>query len=132
MPELKPGPVGVARLAAERVGWLCTLRSDGSPHLTPVWFFHTESTLWVATSAWTVKARNVSRDARVSFALPDGDAPLVAEGLATVVTVDVPVEVVAGFAAKYGWSITDPGPDGHPPVLMRIPVRRWLMVGTAR
>ncbi|MDG4794291.1 pyridoxamine 5'-phosphate oxidase family protein [Micromonospora sp. WMMD1082] len=30
----------LARLEGERVGWLCTLRPDGSPHLTPVWLLY--------------------------------------------------------------------------------------------
>ncbi|WBB66098.1 pyridoxamine 5'-phosphate oxidase family protein [Micromonospora sp. WMMD812] len=36
-----PGAEVLARLDRERGVWLCTLRPDGSPHLTPVWFlFH--------------------------------------------------------------------------------------------
>jgi len=28
----------IQRLRQERHAWLCTLRPDGSPHITPVWF----------------------------------------------------------------------------------------------
>ncbi|WP_262286823.1 pyridoxamine 5'-phosphate oxidase family protein [Micromonospora sp. MA102] len=28
------------RLPRESNAWLCTLRPDGSPHLTPVWFVY--------------------------------------------------------------------------------------------
>ena len=121
------------RLADERVGWLCTLRPDGSPHLTPVWFVCNGSTVWVATASSTVKACNISRDPRVSFALQDGDAPLVGEGRAQLfATGEAPDAVVAGFAAKYGWSIGEPESDGRPPVVLGVRVDRWLLDGTAR
>ncbi|MEU7799334.1 pyridoxamine 5'-phosphate oxidase family protein [Micromonospora arborensis] len=38
-PSVPPTDVEV-RLARELNVWLCTLRRDGSPHLTPVWFVY--------------------------------------------------------------------------------------------
>lgn len=118
----------LGRLAGERVGWLCTLRSDGSPHLTPVWFLYVQGVLWVGSSGNTVKVRNVGGDPRVSFALQDGDAPVVAEGTVTVLRSGFPEEVLDGLQTRYGWDLE--GMDA--PVLLRIAVDRWLMAGVAR
>lgn len=114
--------------------WLTTLRPDGSPHTTPVWFVHDAATWWIGTPERSVKVRNVLTDPRVSLALQDGDAPVVAEGLARVHRRDFPGQVVSRFAAKYaGWDVTDPQqPPSGPRVLLEIAVSRWLLAGAAR
>ncbi|MEW2385762.1 TIGR03618 family F420-dependent PPOX class oxidoreductase [Micromonospora sp. NPDC047707] len=127
-----PGADVLARLARERVVWLCTLRADGSPHLTPVWFLYRDGEWWVGTAERNRKVRNVLADPRVSLALPDGDAPVVAEGTATVVRTPFPADVVTAFRNRYdGWDVSVDGPDGRY-VLLRIAVSRWLLTGTAR
>ncbi|ADU08825.1 MULTISPECIES: TIGR03618 family F420-dependent PPOX class oxidoreductase [Micromonospora] len=121
------------RLARERNVWLCTLRRDGSPHVTPVWFVYADGVWWIGCEGRSVKARNVTADPRVSLALEDGVHPVVAEGEARVHRTGFPPEVVAAFAKKYGgWDIRQPvTPDGER-VLLEVPVRRWLLAGTAR
>ncbi|MFJ8363696.1 pyridoxamine 5'-phosphate oxidase family protein [Streptomyces sp. NPDC093984] len=39
-----PTPAVLDRLARERNAWLCTVRPDGSPHVTPVWFLYLHDT----------------------------------------------------------------------------------------
>ncbi|WP_243420567.1 TIGR03618 family F420-dependent PPOX class oxidoreductase [Micromonospora globispora] len=125
-----PGPELLDRLDRERIVWLCTLRRDGSPHLTPVWYLFRDDGWWIATTERTVKARNVAADPRVSLALPDGMAPVVAEGTAVIRYAPFPPEVVEGLRRRYdGWDITDSaGPDGDY-VLLRVTVTRWLLTG---
>lgn len=116
--------------ASARTAWLTTLRGDGSPHTTPVWFVLTGDTLWIATSVSAVKARNVARDPRVSLAFDGtGDRPAVAEGRAEALPRPREhVEVLAAFAAKYdGWDAADEDPYG-PRTLLRVTLTRWLMV----
>ncbi|MEV0004071.1 TIGR03618 family F420-dependent PPOX class oxidoreductase [Micromonospora sp. NPDC050980] len=122
-----------ARLAREHNVWLCTLRPDGSPHVTPVWFVHADGVWWIGCEGGSVKARNVAADPRVSLALEDGVNPVVAEGTARLHRAEFPTAVVKAFAHKYdGWDIRRPvTPDGDR-VLLEIPVRRWLLAGTAR
>lgn len=118
------------RLARDRNVWLCTLRADGSPHVVPVWFVHLRERWWIGVSTGSVKARNALRDPRVSLALEDGDAPVVAQGMATLHD-RFPFDVLAAFQSRYAW---DPRtPYGRDPrrSLLEVGVTRWLMAGTA-
>lgn len=126
-------PTVRARLASERNAWLCTLRRDGSPHVTPVWFVYADRAWWIGCDGPSVKVRNVRADPRVSLALEDGTVPVVAEGLARVYDGEFPARIVAAFAAKYdGWDITrGPDPDSVR-VLLEVSVGRWLLAGSAQ
>jgi len=109
--------------------WLCTLRPDGSPHLTPVWFWFSGDAWWISSASRNVKVANLEHDHRVSLALSDGDRPVVAEGAAALHRDAYPSDVTNGFASKYGgWDITDHVTEG-PRVLIRVQIRRWLMTG---
>ena len=120
-----------SRVSEARIGWLTTLRPDGSPHTTPVWFVLDETAIWIATGRRNVKVANVRADPRVSIAV-DGsaDAPLVAEGKAELMDVAATDRVVvAAFAEKYdGWDIGDESVDG-PRVVVKVIVSRWLLAG---
>ncbi|WP_229400970.1 pyridoxamine 5'-phosphate oxidase family protein [Micromonospora okii] len=124
----EPQPEVLDRLDRERIAWLCTVRPDGSPHVTPVWFLYRDGEWWICTQERNRKFRNVVADPRVSLALPDGVSPVVAEGDAAVVRAPFPRAVVDGFRREYDWDITVP-PGGN--VLLRVVVTRWLMAGSA-
>ena len=120
------------RLARERNVWLCTLRPDGSPHVTPVWFAYLDDAFWVGSGERNVKVRNVEKDPRVSLALEDGDAPAVAEGLARVHRAALREDVLALLSAKYdGWDAAAVIEPFGLRVLLEVPVRRWLLGGSA-
>lgn len=115
-----------------RCVWLTTLRADGSPHTTPVWFVLTHNTFWIASATTNVKVANITSDSRVSLAIDgSGACPHVAQGRSRVhERVENFPEIVARFARKYeGWDATDESTDG-PRVLLEIPVDRWLLGGT--
>jgi len=120
------------RLAGERNVWLCTLRPDGSPHVTPVWFVYDAATWWIGTDSHAVKVRNIEAQPRVSLALEDGRSPVVAEGDASVRRDGFPAELVAAFEEKYGWGVTAPTRPGSGRILLEVRVRRWLLAGTAQ
>jgi len=68
---------------------LGTINADGTPHLVPVFAAVNDDKLEVSTPRTTVKARNISRDPRVTLAF--GIRPWVAiAGTARVVTDDLP------------------------------------------
>ncbi|SHF67534.1 pyridoxamine 5'-phosphate oxidase family protein [Streptoalloteichus hindustanus] len=128
-----PEPTLTNRLQRERNIWLCTLRKDGSPHVTPVWFVHRDNTFWISSGARNLKVRNITHDPRVSLALEDGDNPCVAEGRARVHHHTLPNDVLAAISTKYdGWDpATEVEPFG-PRVLLEVPIDRWLLQGTAQ
>ncbi len=124
-------PAASQRVEESKVVWLTTLRADGSPHTTPVWFVYESNHLWVGTGLRNVKVRNVRNDSRVSAAI-DGtsDASLVAEGTAQLIDpAAVGASVTEAFSHKYdGWDVLDTAIDG-PRVLVKITVSRWLLRG---
>ncbi len=75
------------------LGVVGSLRRDGAPHLTPVWFrWDGKSvTIWTTdTRAWV---RNLRRDPRVAFSVQTFEAPYPAvliRGLASLTTGDDP------------------------------------------
>lgn len=91
----------VERLEREPLAWFSTLRPDGSPHLTPVWFVFHDSTLWICSARKNQKVRNVRRDPRVSVALEGGTAPIVAEGRVTIRPYDFSPELIERFKARW-------------------------------
>jgi PPOX class probable F420-dependent enzyme len=130
--DLPPlSPESARRVGEVDVAWLTTLRPDGSPHTTPVWFVFDGAVISVATAARNAKVRNLRGDPRVSVAI-DGTAaaPLVAQGSATFVPAGESAAGIAeAFARKYdGWDIRDESVDGER-VLVQIRVDRWLLAG---
>ncbi len=115
------------RLATERNVWLVTVRPDGRPHVTAVWFVFVDGRFWIGTGADSVKVRNIDRRPVVSVALEDGDRPVSAEGRAVVHHERRPTAVVEAFMSKFGWDITRPDDaDVGTIVLLEVSVDRWL------
>jgi len=79
-------------LDAPRFAVLGTLRADGSPHLTAVWYERRGDDLLVNTTLRRSKARNIERDPRVSllvgemarYVRVEGEARRVATGAAAL------------------------------------------------
>jgi PPOX class probable F420-dependent enzyme len=121
------------RLTGEWNVWLCTVRPNGTPHITPVWFIYRDDTWWIGSSERNLKTRNIIAEPRVSLALSDADAPVVAEGRALVHRQDFREDIVLAFAAKYqGWDVSEVAETGGARVLLEIPVTRWLLSGVAQ
>lgn len=108
--------------------WLTSLRADGSPHTTPVWFVLHDEKVWIASATSTVKVRNLLGDPRVSLAIDGSSArPCVLEGTALVhPDVEERGDLISLFSDTYGWDAADPTVDG-PRVLIEISVTRSLM-----
>ncbi|WP_082778215.1 TIGR03618 family F420-dependent PPOX class oxidoreductase [Tsukamurella pseudospumae] len=113
----------------DRIAWLTTIRADGSPHTTPVWFVLTaDPTFWIASASSNIKVGNIRRDPRVSIAVDgSGATPLVAEGRARIHDdLSNCTEATSLLRRKYGgWDAEDGSVDGVR-VLIEIPVHRWL------
>ena len=70
-----------------RTGKLATVRKDGRPHVTPIWFELDGDTLIFTTWHTSVKAVNIRRDGRVCLCVDDEKPPfsyIQIEGTATL------------------------------------------------
>jgi PPOX class probable F420-dependent enzyme len=100
--------VVLARLAADHIGWLTTVRADGSPHAVPVWFLWHDGRLLVMSEPRTVKVTNVRRGSPALLHLHtndhDGNGVVVLSGPAVVsdrtATQWLP-EIGEAYTAKY-------------------------------
>jgi PPOX class probable F420-dependent enzyme len=54
---------------------LGTLMDDGSPQVTPVWFFYRDGKFIVNTARGRVKDRNMTRNPHVALSISDPDNP---------------------------------------------------------
>ncbi|MET9831387.1 PPOX class F420-dependent oxidoreductase [Streptomyces sp. NPDC006385] len=58
-----------------RTGKLSTVRADGSPHVTPIWFVLDGDEVVFNTGKSSVKGRNLARDGRVALCVDDDRPP---------------------------------------------------------
>ncbi len=89
-------------LAGTRTGKVATVRRDGRPHVTPVWFVLDGAELVFTTWHDSVKARTLARDGRVAVAIDDQLPPysyVLLEGVARLI--EDPVELHA-WATRIG------------------------------
>jgi PPOX class probable F420-dependent enzyme len=59
-------------LAEQRVISVCTLGSDGWPHVTALWYVMRDGEPWVYTYRKSQKVRNLERDPRATLLVEDG------------------------------------------------------------
>jgi PPOX class probable F420-dependent enzyme len=71
-------------LNGKHFGKLGTVKKDGSPHVTPVWYMLENGRLFVNTTTSRVKYYNIKRDPRVSFLVDDGYPYVMIEGRARI------------------------------------------------
>ena len=115
------------RLRTEANIWFATVRPDGRPHVSPIWFVWVDERVWICPVDGAVKTRNVRANPRVCVALESGSEPVVAEGTATVRPVaDATTAVQAAFVDKYDWDITTDGDYGS---VIEVAITRWLYGG---
>lgn len=74
-------------LKGKWIARLATLRKDGSPHLTPVWYDWDGRKFVIVTRTDRVKYRNVAADSRVAISVDNNEMPykgVIAEGRAEI------------------------------------------------
>lgn len=70
-----------------RTGKLATVRTDGSPHVAPVWFVVDGDDLVFMTGADTVKGKAMLRDPRVALLVDDERPPFAFASMEGAVTI---------------------------------------------
>ncbi len=96
-----------ARLGRELTIWLATTRSDGRPHLVPVWFTWYDEKIYICTVAGSQKMVNLERNRRAAVALPDTTDVLIIEGLVNFPLGELVDTLADEFNDKYGWDFLD-------------------------
>ena len=64
-----------------------TIRPDGSPHVTPIWFEYADGKFYCWMDSSTIKVRNVSRNPHVALCIATHDEPykyVIAEGVCEI------------------------------------------------
>jgi PPOX class probable F420-dependent enzyme len=98
----------LGRLASDQIGWLTTVRADGSPHAVPVWFLWHDRRLLVMSEPRTAKVSHVRRGSAALLHLhtrPDGNGVVVLSGRPVVTGRTASQwlpEIAEAYAAKYG------------------------------
>lgn len=101
---------------------VATLNADGSPHTSIVWVLRDGDTVLFSTKASRLKARNITRDPRVSltiFDLTNPYASLDIRGTAEL-TVDAAKELPLALSHKYLGEDPPPEPEEDIRMVVRI------------
>ena len=117
------------RLAEEKIGWLTTVRPNGQPQTSPVWFLYRDGEFLVYSKAGTARTANIAANPRVSLNLDGnglGGDIVVVEGEARIDRDALPadripayVEKYAGFIARNGWTPESFAADYPIPIRIR-------------
>jgi PPOX class probable F420-dependent enzyme len=102
MTELQIPPAAEKYLAERSNMVLATIRTDGRPQLSPVWFIWQDNEFLISTTISTAKWKNLLRDPRCTGLVdaPDGRYISVS-GVVEMWTENVPHEVTTEIVRKY-------------------------------
>ena len=64
----RSAPTGCARMPHAMVA---TIQADGTPQVTPNWYWWDGERFWISTLDWTVKVKNLKRDPRVTLCIEE-------------------------------------------------------------
>ncbi len=92
------------RLREEKLAWLTTVRSDGMPQPTPVWFLWQGSGFLIYSQSEAKKIRNIANNPRVAINLNGdlwGNRIVVVTGMAAVDANATPANEIPAYLEKY-------------------------------
>jgi len=103
--NLTIAPEILSKLESQKNIWFGSVRPDGRPHLTPVWFVWLEQKFYFGIDPRSVKSRNLRHNPRVVLALEDGTNPVIVEGIARLVELPLSASLLEAFYKKYEWNL---------------------------
>jgi PPOX class probable F420-dependent enzyme len=98
------------RLRREKIAWLTTVRRDGQPQSSPVWFLWRDGEVIVYSKPTTQKVRNIQANAKVAVHLrdvDDGSDIVSIEGAATIDDAYPAAAAIPDYVKKYRAMIAD-------------------------
>jgi PPOX class probable F420-dependent enzyme len=94
-------------LSRPLIAVMTTIRPDGSPHVSPVWFEYDSGKYYVWTGADSAKARNLRLDPHAVLCIASQEEPyryVVVEGTCEINTTEVPSRCYSISRRYYGES----------------------------
>lgn len=91
------------RLGRESEIWFATVRADGRPHLTPLWFIWLDEKVYICTGSDTQKFANMRHNQSVALSLVDPSNVVIIEGEAHVAARELIDKLAEYFFNKYEW-----------------------------
>ena len=91
-------------LRKEKIAWLTTMRSDGTPLPAPVWFLWQDSRFLIYSQPKAKRIRNIANNPRVAINLNtdlSGNRVVVVTGMASVDASAVPANEIPAYIEKY-------------------------------
>jgi F420H(2)-dependent biliverdin reductase len=113
----------VEKLEKQQTIWFGSVRPDGKPHLTPVWFVWHTGKLYVGIDPNSVKCRNLRQNPYVVLALEDGSHPVICEGRAELILPPLAEDLSAAFFSKYEWDLSKEAQFNQ---IVEVTPQRWL------
>jgi PPOX class probable F420-dependent enzyme len=97
-------PAALARLSTEPIIWLTTVRTNGQPQTSPVWFLLRDNEVLIYSLPDTARVGNIAANPRVSLNLDgngQGGAIVTIEGTARVDDSVPPASELPEYVTKY-------------------------------
>ncbi len=98
------------RLRREKIAWLTTVRPDGQPQSSPVWFLWRDGEIVVYSKPTTQKVRNIKENPQVAVHLRDideGSDVVSIEGIAELDDAYPAAAAIPDYVKKYRAMIAD-------------------------
>jgi PPOX class probable F420-dependent enzyme len=92
------------RLDAEPIIWLTTVRPNGQPQTSPVWFLRRDNELLIYSLPNTARVSNIQANPRVALNLDgngEGGAIVTLEGVAEIDASVLPASAIPEYVSKY-------------------------------
>lgn len=99
---MTPEEIFIFASTGTRTGKLATVRSDGRPHVAPVWFVVDGQDLVFNTARSTVKGRNLLRDGRAAMSIDDESPPYAFVFVEGTVTLSEDLEMMLPWSIAIG------------------------------
>ena len=105
------------RLDKEQIIWLTTVRADGTPQPSPVWFLWIDQTVLIYSQPNKQKLRNIAQNSKVALNFNSdqgGGAIAIITGEAQIDPQTPPADQISAYLEKYRAAIANIGstPEG--------------------